>query len=149
MWPFWPFDLEKGRNLKMLMHIFILLVNTNILTYRSTKSENVDLWPIFCPTGGTLMIFQQGSDILFTWRSTDFIDTYIKLKVLPRPITPCIWFEKFWVFSRLNRRSKVKQGPNFNVDLFQTSILIFRKQPCCKTLCGDRYWSHISFFFFI
>ena len=34
------------------MHIFILLGNTDILSYGSTKSDDIDLWLIFFQQGG-------------------------------------------------------------------------------------------------
>ena len=46
-WPLLPFDTEKGENVKMWLHIFIQLENTDILTYRSTKSGDLGIWLIF------------------------------------------------------------------------------------------------------
>ena len=47
MWHLWPFDLEKCQNSQIWTHIFILLGNTDILSYGSTKSDDIDLWLIF------------------------------------------------------------------------------------------------------
>ena len=42
----------------MWMHIFILLGNTDILSYGSTKSDDIDLWLIFFQQGGPFSIFK-------------------------------------------------------------------------------------------
>ena len=42
----------------MWMHIFILLGNTDILSYGSIKSDDIDLWLIFFQQGGPFSIFK-------------------------------------------------------------------------------------------
>ena len=106
IWPMWPFDLDKGKNIKMWLHIFILLDNTDILTYLSTKSDDLDLWLIFFK-GCTLIEFWRS-----TWRSSDFIDQYVKLKGLPRQKYPMNLILIILIFSRSIPRSN--GTPSYN-----------------------------------
>ena len=140
---FWPPKMSK---LYIWLHIFILLDNTDILMYRSTKSGW--LWPL------TYFFFNRVRypyRILKVkkrrsrWRSSDFIDQCITLMFLSRRNNTSTWFWSFWFF-KVNVKVKVQQRQPidlistafFNVIFFaeivewQLVLTYFRIQPTLK-----------------
>ena len=110
-WPLWPFDLEQVKNVKMCLYIFILQDNTDILTNRSTKSDDLDF---------SLIFNQQG------WY--DFKDDKIEGQHKVRPIfsiNTSNWSacqdqkpHKFYfhdlIFFKVNSKVKGQQGPEID-----------------------------------
>ena len=80
IWPMWPFDLDKGKNIKMWLNIFILLDNTDILTYLSTKSDDLDLWLIFFQRGYPYRILKVNMKVVRFYRSIRQIEGLAKTK---------------------------------------------------------------------
>lgn len=99
-WPpnlfLWPFDIEKGENVKMWCIFFNSpgMENTNILTCRWTKSDELDLWLIFffnrmfrmiitMPYRILKMVLKASMKVVWFFRSIDSILTFLGVSNSP------------------------------------------------------------------